>query len=195
MSLVPDAERYADLKLRLACPQCEAEGLIPWQHLDRVLYCHGCERLFRVEPHGLVELEQSSAERISVQVRSSSSEWQDHEAVIDNPPGVAARARWTIGDARAAPCAGWRRWWLRRRFRWRCCCRAGRKERMSKLKSPSHSTIARCCGPRHRAARSGNADSLHPSRRLSGFADSAGARDESRRAPTLLGKRNHSRRW
>jgi hypothetical protein len=91
MSTVPDADRYLDMNVELVCPKCGTGGLIPWQRLDRALWCQRCSILFRVEANRLVELEESAHERISVQVRSSSSEWHDHKAVIEKAPSVAAR--------------------------------------------------------------------------------------------------------
>ncbi len=111
-NVVRDADRYSDLKLELVCPECASAGLIPWQQLDHLLFCRGCSRTFRVEACGLVEVAAPTEERISVQVRTISSEWQAHQAVIHKSPGAARRLRgWAIDLAtgprvfRAAVCA------------------------------------------------------------------------------------------
>ncbi len=101
MAIPLDADRYSDVKLALVCQKCRASGLIPIQHLDRVLYCRGCASSFRVEPGGLVEIETPPEERIAVQVRSSSSQWQDHRAVIQREPSLRERLS-DIGTSLAA---------------------------------------------------------------------------------------------
>lgn len=88
-----DADRYLDVKLELVCQHCGSAGLIPLERLDRVLFCSGCLRLFRVEAAGLVEIEPPADERISVQVRSSSSQWHVHRAVIEKETTFAERLR------------------------------------------------------------------------------------------------------
>jgi hypothetical protein len=93
MSVRLDADRYANLELELACLKCAAHGLIPLQHLDRVLFCRRCSAIYRVEPLGLVELEQPETEKISVQVRSSSSDWKKHSAVLHRKLGVVMTLR------------------------------------------------------------------------------------------------------
>ena len=85
MSTVPDADRYMDMRLALVCPKCGSSGLIPWEHLDRILYCRRCEVFFRVDPTGMVELEETPEERLSVEVRGISSGWTRHVAVVDRP--------------------------------------------------------------------------------------------------------------
>ena len=91
MSSPLDADRYAHLELELACPTCASAGLIPLEHLDRILFCQGCLATFRVDPLGLVELEPPQTEKISVQVRSSSSGWQENSAVIPVIPSISKR--------------------------------------------------------------------------------------------------------
>lgn len=93
MSTLPDADRYAVVKLALACPTCRSAGLIPVEHLNRVLFCRGCASAFRVEPNGLFEVEAPLEERIAVQVRSSSSSWQNHRAVIARAATLQERLR------------------------------------------------------------------------------------------------------
>ncbi|HEV3136638.1 MAG TPA: hypothetical protein VGZ26_02020, partial [Pirellulales bacterium] len=93
MSTLSDADRYLEMNVELVCPKCGSAGLIPWQRLDRALYCRACSILFRVDANRLVELEESPHERILVQVRSSSSEWRDHQAVIEKATSIAARLR------------------------------------------------------------------------------------------------------
>jgi len=113
MTVTPDADRYSDVRIELACPKCGSAGLIPFEHLDRVLSCSGCLSLFRVEPGGLAEWDEPLAERISVKVRSSSSAWRDHEARIEKAPSVATRLR-----------AGTIAWAMSRPARWVAACGA-----------------------------------------------------------------------
>ncbi|MBI2824201.1 MAG: hypothetical protein HYX69_05900 [Planctomycetia bacterium] len=93
MCIPSDADRYSAMELALVCPKCASEGLVAWEHLDRRLICRGCWTVYRVEPNGLVEVEQQECERILVAVRTGSSEWRRHEAVIERAPGVADRLR------------------------------------------------------------------------------------------------------
>jgi hypothetical protein len=104
MATLPDTDRYSDVKLELICKQCGSAGLIPFEHLNRVLFCNGCLSLFRVEAGGLVAVEAPLEERISVQVRSSSSTWHHHQAIIEKGPNIAERLRdWTIALAAGKP--------------------------------------------------------------------------------------------
>ena len=106
-----DADRYAHLELELACPHCRSRGLIPWEHLDRLLLCHGCSAVFRVEPTGLVELDEPQKESILIQVRSNSSQWREEKIVLQRQPTLHERLcaaalefvtnRWTL---RLVPC-------------------------------------------------------------------------------------------
>ena len=107
MSASSDADRYGHLELELACPTCQSSGLIPWQHLDRVLYCYGCAALFRVEPQGLVELEQTPDERISIKVRSGTSAWHEERAVLSRPVPTSERLRDFAVDLLASQRARW----------------------------------------------------------------------------------------
>ena len=110
MSVPLDADRYANLELELACPKCHGHGLIPLQHLDRVLFCRRCSAMFRVEPLGLVELEQPETEKISVQVRSSSSDWKKHSAVLHRNLGVVMTLRavaYDLGDKQTVLVGTW----------------------------------------------------------------------------------------
>jgi hypothetical protein len=97
MTTLSDADRYSEMNVELVCPKCGSAGLIPWQRLDRALYCRACSLLFRAEANRLVVLEESPREHILVQVRSSSSEWRDHRAVIEKATSIAERLRgWTL---------------------------------------------------------------------------------------------------
>lgn len=97
--LVPsDVDRYSDMRLKLACLNCGSSGMIPWNQLDRVLYCRRCGRLYRVEANGLVELEESQRERFTVRVRSNSSEWHDHEAIVERRLSIDERF-WQVARA------------------------------------------------------------------------------------------------
>jgi hypothetical protein len=80
MAIESDADRYADVKLNLACPKCGSEGLIPLDGLDHMLYCHGCQSRFALERQGLVEIPDH---HFHVQVRSHLSDWAGHHAVLD----------------------------------------------------------------------------------------------------------------
>jgi hypothetical protein len=113
MTVIGDADRYSNVKIELACPKCGSAGLIPVEHLDRVLSCTGCSSLFRVEASGLAEWDEPLEERISVQVRSSSSAWHDHEARIEKAPSVA---KWLRAGAIA--------WATSRPARWGAACGA-----------------------------------------------------------------------
>lgn len=93
MTAPVDPNRYADMRLKLACLHCGSSGMIPWKQLDRVLFCRNCEILFRVEPHGLVEIALPQRECITVQVRGNASQWQGHQAVIEPPPTLGQRTR------------------------------------------------------------------------------------------------------
>src|SRR5271169_568342 len=93
MSTTSDPDRYSHLCLELACPKCAATGLIPLKRLDRVLFCYGCHTRFRVKSTELVELCDVEDDRIAVHVRTNSSEWREHEAVIAHEPSVRDRLR------------------------------------------------------------------------------------------------------
>ena len=73
MSASPDANRYANLELKMECPNCGSGGMIPWKQLNHVLMCHGCDKRYRVQASGLVEMPQSQEDRIRIQVRTNSS--------------------------------------------------------------------------------------------------------------------------
>ena len=94
MHAEPDADRYADIKLRLRCPHCGSTGLVPLEQLDQMLFCFGCQQRYRVERQRLVEL---PGDRVGVQVRTHLSEWQGHEAILTN---------------RRSPLGGWLLQWL-----------------------------------------------------------------------------------
>ncbi len=93
MSASPNANRYANLELKMECPNCGSGGMIPWKQLDHVLMCHGCNTRYRVQASGLVEMPQSQEDRIRIQVRTNSSEWRDHSAVLVRAPRWGAWLR------------------------------------------------------------------------------------------------------
>jgi hypothetical protein len=94
---IPDADRYLHLDLELACPQCGADGLIPWQQLDRVLFCTGCNIHYRVEPGRLVVLAAPQETRVQVQVRTNSSQWKGDLVRIAHPLTAGERLRdWAV---------------------------------------------------------------------------------------------------
>ena len=100
-------QRYGDLKLKLACRHCKSSGLIALKELHRILYCSNCQISYRVEPTGLVEVPTSRETRISVQVRTNSSEWRTHRAII--PAKALFRER--VRDAAVGfASAGYARW-------------------------------------------------------------------------------------
>ena len=103
----PDADRYADVKLDLACPKCGSGGLISLEQLDRVLYCYGCRSRFGVERQGLVE---RSHDRIPVQVRKHLSDWQGHEAILESRSTVFGG--WLLDRGIDFVVRGWGRWVL-----------------------------------------------------------------------------------
>lgn len=95
MDAPADPDRYTSLKLALAldCPNCQSRGLIPWQHLDRLLYCRGCLAMFRVLPGGLEQLDEPQRESYQCQVRSNSSEWHEEKVVLPKRPTLKQRLR------------------------------------------------------------------------------------------------------
>jgi hypothetical protein len=107
MKALSDADRYADVKLDLSCPKCGSGGLIPLKQLNRVLYCYGCRSRFGVERQGLVERPQ---DRIQVHVRTHSSDWKGHEAIIQNRSAVFRNWLWERGSDFFS--RGWGRWAL-----------------------------------------------------------------------------------
>jgi hypothetical protein len=107
MKTPSDADRYADVKLDLSCPKCGSGGLIPLKQLDRVLYCYGCRSRFGVERQGLVE---RPHDRVPVQVRTHSSDWQGHEAIIESRSTVFRN--WLFDRGIDFLAHGWGRWAL-----------------------------------------------------------------------------------
>jgi hypothetical protein len=89
----PQTERYANLEVKMVCPNCRSGGMIPWKQLERVLICRGCGNRYRVEASGLVALPQLRADRIRLQVRTNSSAWSDHSAVLMRSPDWGTRLR------------------------------------------------------------------------------------------------------
>ncbi len=101
VSTAPDSDRYAKLDLKMVCPNCGSGGMIPWKQLAQVLICRGCDKRFRVARSGLVELPPAQEDRIRLHVRTNSSEWREHKAVLVRAP------RWAPGCARlrlSLPC-------------------------------------------------------------------------------------------
>ncbi|HTU24159.1 MAG TPA: hypothetical protein VMF30_02100 [Pirellulales bacterium] len=108
MRTQPDADRYSDLRLELACPKCQSGGLIPLEQLDQMLFCRGCQTRFCVEPQGLVELPE---DRVGVQVRTHSSDWEPHQVILTSRSKMVGgwlldrtvlfltqgRLRWAVG--------------------------------------------------------------------------------------------------
>jgi hypothetical protein len=107
MGTSSDADRYMGLTLNLSCPKCGSGGLIPLEQLDRMLFCHGCQSRFGVEPQGLVELDQ---DRFQVHVRSHLSDWEGHEAILQSRPAVFGA--WLLDGATDFLRHGWPRWML-----------------------------------------------------------------------------------
>lgn len=109
MSQASDADRYLikQPKLRLACKRCGAAGLIPLPQLDRLLFCNACRVCYRVERAGLVEVLPPQEESIKVAVRTNSSAWREHRAVIREHPSIGKRLRSAAIDF---VFVGWGRW-------------------------------------------------------------------------------------
>jgi hypothetical protein len=85
-------DRTKSPTLRLHCPKCKSAGLIPWEKLDRTVVCGGCQSWYRIENTQLRELPPPTEDRYRVQVRTNSSAWQEHRAVVVRPKAFAKRA-------------------------------------------------------------------------------------------------------
>lgn len=112
MALKSDSDRYLSKpqSLRLVCTKCGSSGLIPLPQLDRAVFCATCRICYRVERNGLHPVAPSMKERIEVAVRTNSSAWRQHHAVLYKRPNRSARlkqlalgfllqgrARWIVG--------------------------------------------------------------------------------------------------
>jgi hypothetical protein len=105
--LQADADRYSDMKIRVDCRKCGSAGLIPWEQLDRILVCRRCSTWYRAERNELVEVPQPQEARIQVQVRSHSSGWRNHVAIIVARLPFFIRLRTWILDRAKTPLARW----------------------------------------------------------------------------------------
>lgn len=102
-----DNDRYLarPASLKLACSQCGSSGLIPLTQLSGTLFCASCRVWYRVQRNGLQAVTPSKDERILVAVRTSSSAWRQHQAVLRAPLAwrvrVWQRALKFLGEGRA----------------------------------------------------------------------------------------------
>jgi hypothetical protein len=89
MSNKPDGSDLArDGYMQLACPSCNAAGMVRWDHLQKLHVCRGCGTCFRSDASGRLETV-PPPRRLRVGVRSCLSEYQDHWAPL--PPESPAR--------------------------------------------------------------------------------------------------------
>jgi hypothetical protein len=84
-------ERWASLAVKLACPKCNATGLIPVRELARALVCNACSSWYRVEPTQLVEIPPPH-EVVHVEVRGSMSEYRPHQVTLPDRRRRSIRA-------------------------------------------------------------------------------------------------------
>lgn len=93
MTASSDSDRYlaSAPKLKLVCAKCGSSGLIPVAQLDRVLFCGVCRLWYRVGRSGLQIVAPPKEERIRVAVRTISSQWREHQAVIRERPRLRVR--------------------------------------------------------------------------------------------------------
>jgi ribosomal protein S27AE len=67
-------------QLKLACPRCGQGVLVPWERLDRRVFCRRCRQWYRLDRGGLSEVP-APGEPLDMAVRSGFSAWWRHQVL------------------------------------------------------------------------------------------------------------------
>src|SRR4051812_23766379 len=69
-------------QVNVVCPRCQTKGKVAWDRLDRLLRCGGCAGWYKLSASASLVEVRPPDEKIQVAVRTSFSDWTDHELTL-----------------------------------------------------------------------------------------------------------------
>ena len=92
------ASEHALPQLKLACPQCNAWGVVPTKNLHHYFYCRRCDQWYRMVGASFVRVRKPPLV-LELQVRTGMSEWRDDRYRAAGPRAALRRwGRWLVGS-------------------------------------------------------------------------------------------------
>lgn len=94
-------------ELLVHCPGCRRKGQVPWDRLDRYLYCRNCAAWYRLTRTGVMQHVPDGPPEIQVEVRTHVSAWTKKRIPI-----ASAKSWWLLlwGRAKQVPPHIWVGW-------------------------------------------------------------------------------------